>query len=60
MPNPKPSGFMLPHTPTIAAYGLFLLAWSLYEIVTEVAIAKLLKLDDVRGSIVTSGIGQER
>ena len=37
-----------------------MLTWSVYEIVTEVAITKLLNLDNTRGSIVTSGLGQER
>ncbi len=42
---------------TLAAYGLFMLNWSLLETVLEVAIAKRMDLHPLEGSIVTSSLG---
>lgn len=42
---------------TLAAYGLFMLNWSLLETVLEVAIAKRVDLHPLEGSIITSSLG---
>ncbi len=41
---------------TLAAYGLFMLNWSLLETVIEVAIMKRLELHPLEGAIVTSSL----
>jgi hypothetical protein len=43
-------------TVTLAAYGLFMLNWSLLETVIEVAIMKRLELHPLEGNIVTSSL----
>jgi hypothetical protein len=53
MLDPEPSDEMLV---TLAAYGLFMLNWSLLETVIEVAIAKRLELHPLEGNIVTSSL----
>lgn len=53
MPDPEVSEEMLV---TLAAYGLFMLNWSLLETVIEVAIAKRLELHPLEGNIVTSSL----
>jgi hypothetical protein len=53
MLDPEPSDEMLV---TLAAYGLFMLNWSLLETVIEVAIMKRLELHPLEGNIVTSGL----
>jgi hypothetical protein len=42
---------------TLAAYGLFMLNWSLLETVLEVAIMKRLELHPLEGTIVTASLG---
>lgn len=42
---------------TLAAYGLFMLNWSLLETVIEVAIQKRLELHPLEGTIVTASLG---
>jgi hypothetical protein len=42
---------------TLAAYGLFMVNWSLLETVLEVAIMKRLELHPLEGAIVTSSLG---
>jgi hypothetical protein len=42
---------------TLAAYGLFMLNWSLLETVMEVAIMKRLELHPLEGTIVTASLG---
>jgi len=44
----------------LAAYGLFMINWSLFESVLEAAIAKRVGLDVVEGNIVTAGLAFER
>ena len=42
---------------TLAAYGLFMLNWSLLETVLEVAIAKRVALHPLEGNIITASLG---
>jgi hypothetical protein len=42
---------------TLAAYGLFMLNWSLLETVIEVAIAKRVELHPLEGNIITASLG---
>jgi hypothetical protein len=44
----------------LAAYGLFMVNWSLFEITLEVGIMKQVELHPVEGTIVTSGLQIER
>jgi hypothetical protein len=53
MLDPEPSDEMVV---TLAAYGLFMLNWSLLETVIEVAIMKRLQLRPLEGNIVTSSL----
>lgn len=53
MLDPEPSDEMLV---TLAAYGLFMINWSLFETVIEVAIMKRLQLHPLEGNIVTSSL----
>lgn len=41
---------------TLAAYGLFMVTWSIFETTLEVAIQKRLKLHPLEGNIVTGGL----
>jgi hypothetical protein len=42
---------------TLAAYGLFMLNWSLLELLLETAIAKRIELHPLEGNIVSSSLG---
>jgi hypothetical protein len=44
----------------LAAYGLFMVNWSLFEITLEVGIMKQVELHPVEGTIVTPGLQIER
>ena len=41
---------------TLAAYGLFMVNWSLFETIIEVAIQKRLELHPIEGNIITSSL----
>jgi 2-keto-3-deoxy-galactonokinase len=53
MLDPEPSDEMVV---TLAAYGLFMVNWSLLETIIEVAIMKRLELNPLEGNIVTSSL----
>jgi hypothetical protein len=44
----------------LAAYGLFMVNWSLFETILEFAITKRAGLNAVEGNIVTAGLAFER
>lgn len=48
------------HAAMQGAYGLFLMIWGVFETIIEVAIARQLGIDFLRGNIVTSGLAFER